>query len=220
MEKESKGEWGKVIFPLFPHQVRIRKEDYFHYMIETFKKELRNSIEQLKLKNQELQHKKEELFATYQQLQTITEDLHAVNQELETSNDELLIDNKQLHQHKDALCEANGLLETILASLQSAVVVVDRDLHIQLWNPKAEDLWGLRSEEVKASNFMTLDIGLPVEQLRQRICLCLAGKSQERQVTLEAINRCGRTIKCKVTLSPLTAKTEIYGVILLMEKEN
>lgn len=213
--------------PLLTHQVRIRQDDYsqhyFHYqnyMIETFKRELRNSIEQLQLKNQELQHKKEELFAAHQELQTITEELHATNQELETSQDELLIDNKQLHQHKDALCQANGLLETILASLQIAVVVVDRDLHIQLWNHQAEDLWGLRSEEVKASNFMHLDIGLPVEQLRQRICLCLAGKAQDRQVTLEAINRCGRKIKCKVTLSPLMAKTEIYGVILLIEKEN
>jgi two-component system CheB/CheR fusion protein len=189
-------------------------------MIDTLKRKLRNSIEQLKLKKQELQHKKQELFATYQELQTITEELHATNQELETSQDELLIDNKQQHQHKDALCEANGLLENILASLQIAVVVVDRDLHIQLWNAEAENLWGLRSEEVKASNFMNLDIGLPVEQLRQRICLCLAGKPQERQVMVEAINHCGRAIKCKVTLSPLMAKTEIYGVILLIEKEN
>lgn len=189
-------------------------------MIETVKRELRNSIEQLKLKNQELQHKKEELFTTYQQLQTIRQALYATNEELETIQDELLRDNKQLHQHKDALCEANGLLETILASLQIAVVVVDRDLHIQLWNPEAEDLCRLRSEEVKAANFMHLDIGLPVEQLRQPLCLCLAEKAQDRQVMLEAINRGGRKIKCKVTLSPLMAKTEIYGVILVIEKEN
>ena len=43
---------------------------------------------------------------------------------------------------------------------------------------RSEDLWGLRNEEVKGQNFLNLDIGLPVENLRADIRACLSGERQ------------------------------------------
>jgi len=49
--------------------------------------------------------------------------------------------------------------------LRGAVAVVDGDFRVLIWNNRAEDLWGLRSEEVEGKNLLSLAIGLHVEQL-------------------------------------------------------
>jgi len=93
-------------------------------------------------------------------------------------------------------------------------------MQIQIWNSKAEDLWGLRSEEVQGQHFLNLDIGLPVEQLVQPIRACLSGDCKYQEVTLSATNRRCKTIQCKVTCTQrLSLKEEIRGVILLMEEQ-
>jgi two-component system CheB/CheR fusion protein len=96
--------------------------------------------------------------------------------------------------------------------------VVNRELQIQVWNDKAENLWGLREEEVVGQYFLNLDIGLPVEKLQQPIRNCLAGESESQYVVLNATNRRGRAIQCKVTCIPLVGMSkEIRGAIVLME---
>ncbi|WP_244901926.1 PAS domain-containing protein [Phormidium tenue] len=90
---------------------------------------------------------------------------------------------------------------------------------MQIWNTKAEDLWGLRPEEVVGQYFLNLDIGLPVEQLRQPIRDCLASTvANSVELTLEAVNRKGRRLSCHITCTPLVnAKKQVQGVILIME---
>jgi two-component system CheB/CheR fusion protein len=47
----------------------------------------------------------------------------------------------------------------------------------------------------------------------------MSGKSEYRDLTLEAINRRGSHVRCRVTCTPrLGAKKEVKGVILLMEQ--
>jgi two-component system CheB/CheR fusion protein len=98
--------------------------------------------------------------------------------------------------------------------------VVDRDLHVRKWSRRAEDLWGLRSEEVIQKNFLNLDIGLPVERLRTPVRACLAGETEFLDVTLDATNRRGRAIQVRVTCAPLTSTPpeNARGVILVMEE--
>jgi two-component system CheB/CheR fusion protein len=117
------------------------------------------------------------------------------------------------------LNRSNGFLESILIGLRSGVVVLDRELHVIAWNPRAEDLWGLRADEVRAQNFLNLDIGLPTEQLRAGIRACLNGDGEHMEQSIPATNRRGRAITCKVTATPLSgANKEVRGVILLMEE--
>jgi two-component system CheB/CheR fusion protein len=112
----------------------------------------------------------------------------------------------------------NGLLESILRSLRGAVVVVDRELRILVWNNNAEDLWGLRSNEVENKHFLNLDIGLPVDQVKPLIRACLASPDAHREITVDAVNRRGRAIRCLVTCMPLlTSRDEVRGVIMTME---
>ena len=105
-----------------------------------------------------------------------------------------------------------------MASLHSAVVVLDPDLHVQVWSSRAQDMWGLRSEEVASRHLLALDIGLPVDQLLVPIRACLNAERDYHEVTLHATNRRGRAISCRVLLSRLTQTDKPSGVILLMNE--
>jgi len=84
----------------------------------------------------------------------------------------------------------------------------------------SEDLWGMRASEIMGMSLLGLDIGLPVELLIRPIRAVLDEKSNVEEITLKAINRRGKTINCRVTLSPFTGGTrERRGVVLVMEEE-
>jgi two-component system CheB/CheR fusion protein len=88
-----------------------------------------------------------------------------------------------------------------------------------VWSDKSEDLWGLRADEVIGATFLNLDIGLPVEQLSRPLRVCLAGETNLTDLTLDATNRRGKAIQCRVATTPLkTSRGEIRGVIMLMEE--
>jgi two-component system, chemotaxis family, CheB/CheR fusion protein len=98
--------------------------------------------------------------------------------------------------------------------------MLDRDLQIHKWNHRAEDMWGLRSEEVIQRNFLNLDIGLPVEQLKAPVRACLAREAEFLEVMLDGTNRRGKRIRVKVTCTQLAGPNggEPQGVILAMEE--
>ncbi|MBV6622232.1 MAG: PAS domain-containing protein [Rivularia sp. (in: Bacteria)] len=187
--------------------------------LETAYEELQSTNEELETTNEELQSTVEELETTNEELQSTNEELETMNEELQSSNDELQTMNEEMHQSSDELNRVNSFLESILTSLRSGVVVVNRELHILIWNYKAEDMWGLRFDEVFSQHFMSLDIGLPIEQLRQPLRAVLSGETENYELTLNARNRLGRTIKCEIILNPLNNSTSnMQGVILLMEE--
>lgn len=127
--------------------------------------------------------------------------------------------NEELRQRTRELNEVNAFLETILTSLGVAVVVLDRNGQIDVWNGHATELWGLRQEEVAGQHFLALDIGLPVEQLKQPIRRALKDEAYRGEVRLSAMTRRGKAIECTVTTLPLTVhEGEISGAILLMEQ--
>ena len=109
--------------------------------------------------------------------------------------------------------------ESILASQESGVVVLDEDLTVILWNHQIANLWGVGSEEAKGKSFLSLDTGLPVASLVDPIRTSMStGKHQT--ITLNCINRRGKPIVCRVTCSPLCDnESHIHGVLLFMEEE-
>ncbi len=164
-----------------------------------------------------LQH---DLELAHQQLETAYAELQSTNEELETTNEELQSINKEVRTRGDELNQVNGLLEAILRSFPGGVVVADRDLRVLLWNHKAEDLWGIRREEVLGKRFFNLDIGLPVEQLHAPARHALSGTNRVANVTIRAINRRGRAINVQVRFLPLlTPEHDVTGVIMLMDDE-
>jgi two-component system CheB/CheR fusion protein len=185
--------------------------------LETAYEELQSSNEELETTGEELQSTNEELETTNEELQSTNEELETMNEELRSTNEELEALNEELRQRTDDLNHANAFLRSILTSLHSGVVVVDCQLDVLVWNHRAEDLWGLRADEVQGHSLLTLDIGLPVEQLP--ISAFLSGKADHESITVNATNRRGRAVRCHITCTPfLGAEGEREGVILVMEE--
>jgi two-component system CheB/CheR fusion protein len=172
--------------------------------------ELETAIEELQSTNEELETTNEELQSTNEELETMNEELHSTNDELQTINDEA-------RRRSEELNRANAFLGGILGSVNAAVVVLDQDLRVLLWNDRSRDLWGLTADEVAGQPFLHLDIGLPVERLRDSLLGGANGDGQD-PIDLEAVNRRGQRILCRVRFSPMRDTHGVQsGMILTME---
>ncbi|HEY1518572.1 MAG TPA: CheR family methyltransferase [Solirubrobacteraceae bacterium] len=187
--------------------------------LEDAYEELQSTVEELETTNEELQSTNEELETTNEELQSTNEELETMNEELQSTNEELETMNDELRHRTQEVNDVNGFLETILSTIGLAVAALDRNQRVQIWNGNARELWGLTSEEAEDEHLMALDLGLPVEQLRQQIRDTLAGRSEREVVVLDATNRRGKAFKCRVTCLPLLSGGDgnISGVIMMME---
>ena len=185
---------------------------------QTAGEELQSTVEELETTNEELQSTNEELETTNEELHSTNEELETMNEELQSTNEELSTINDELQTRTDELNAGNAFLESILGSLGSAVVVLDKKFEVERWNAQARELWGLAEDEVRGTHFLNLDIGLPVDELRASIRDVVTGRSQDGAITLAAVNRRGRPVDVTVQLSPLTQPgDEVAGVILVMD---
>ena len=186
--------------------------------LETAYEELQSTNEELETTNEELQSTVEELETTNEELQSANEELETMNEELQSTNEELQTINDELRTRSGELNAANAFLESVLGSMASAVVVLDRELRVQVWNDRAADLWGLRPDETYQAHFLGLDIGLPLTELRQPIRDVLNGGQERTDAVLPATSRRGRPIECRVSVTPLRAADHgVGGVILFMD---
>jgi two-component system, chemotaxis family, CheB/CheR fusion protein len=181
--------------------------------------ELQSTNEELETTNEELQSTNEELETTNEELQSTNEELETTNEELQSTNVELQTINDELNMRSDDLNQTNAFLDAVLGSLDAGVAVVDRELEVQAWNRGARELWGLAADETVGRHFLGLDIGLPLDRLRQALRDALAeGDGQPHHLRLEAINRRGRPIDCAVTLTPLRGPSgDGHGLIVMMQ---
>lgn len=130
----------------------------------------------------------------------------------------------------------------MLESLRSGVVVVDSELMVQAWNHRAADLWGLRSDEAVGRHLLNLDIGLPTDRIRPIVRNALTdGRSgtdgedralprtddqtdspapaERVALTVEAINRRGRTVRIAITVDPLRYRDRDHsGAIIIIDQ--
>jgi two-component system CheB/CheR fusion protein len=172
-----------------------------HGQLETAYEELQSTNEELETTNEELQSTVEELETTNEELQSSNEELETMNAELQATSDEFQAVNEALRERKEEVEAVNRFTEAVLGGLGSAVVVVDRDLRVQVWTWQAEELWGLRPAETIGESLLTLDFGLPVERLRPLLSGALNDRSEE--ITVTAVDRRGRSVRVRVLGSPL-----------------
>jgi two-component system CheB/CheR fusion protein len=190
--------------------------------LELAYEELQSTIDELETTNEELQSANEELQTTNEELQSTNEELETMNEELQSSNDELETINDELRERTGELNDVNRFLESILTSLGLGVAVLDPHQRVQVWNSRAEDLWGLRPDEAVENPFLSLDIGLPAEQLAGPLRAVLTGTSDREVRELTAVNRRGRPIAVVTTVLPLIGPlggdgTGVRGAIVMME---
>src|SRR5262249_14488371 len=188
--------------------------------LETAYEELQSTNEELETTNEELQSTVEELETTNEELQSTNEELETMNEELQSTNEELQTMNDELRNRSTELNSNNAFLEAVFTSLRSAVVVLDRDLRIHVWNAGALDMWGVRAAEAQGNSFFNLAIGLRVGELHQPIRDVIARAAAHRELSMPATNRRGKAIRCRVSVAPLVGNDKsVTGVILLMEDE-
>jgi two-component system, chemotaxis family, CheB/CheR fusion protein len=188
--------------------------------LELAYEELQSTIDELETTNEELQSANEELQTTNEELQSTNEELETMNEELQSTNEELETINDELRDRTGELNQVNDYLEAILTSFGVGVAVVDRQQRVQIWNRRAEDLWGLRPDEALDHHLLSLDIGLPVEQLAGPLRAVLVDGSPREETVLESVNRRGRAIGCATTILPLNGRGDgkaVSGAIVLMD---
>ncbi|HEX2105105.1 MAG TPA: CheR family methyltransferase [Solirubrobacteraceae bacterium] len=183
--------------------------------LEAAYEELQSTVEELETTNEELQSTNEELETTNEELQSANEELETMNEELQSTNEELETINDELRQRSLELNDVNAFLETILGRMGLAVIVVDRDETVQVWNSESAELWGVRSDEATGRRLRSLDIGLPLDGVGSALERVLDGSEERAEVVLEATNRRGRPVKVRVTCLPLGSPSGATGAVML-----
>ncbi|HEX8391970.1 MAG TPA: CheR family methyltransferase, partial [Longimicrobium sp.] len=208
-----------ITFVDVTRHTRLKAEvDLAGQALETAFEELQSTNEELETTNEELQSTVEELETTNEELQSTNEELETMNEELQSTNEELETTNDELHRRTASLNDVNAYLASVLTSLRAGVVVVDREMLVQVWNRSMEELWGLRADEVNGQPLLHLDIGLPVEQLKAPLRAVLEARADYQESELDAVNRRGRPVRCHIAMSPLRSSTgEIRGTVILLE---
>ncbi len=185
--------------------------------LEVAYEELQSTVEELETTNEELQSTNEELETTNEELQSSNEELETMNEELQSTNDELETMNTEQSTRARDLDRTNTILDGIVGAMGVGVAVVDAEQCVRLWNTEARDLWGLRADEAEGRHLLSLDIGLPVHELREPVRAALASDPESASVELAALDRRGRRFTCPVRVLPLRSSGgDAYGAILLM----
>jgi two-component system, chemotaxis family, CheB/CheR fusion protein len=209
----------KIIFSDITRQHELQHElQRSRQELETAYEELQSTNEELETTNEELQSTVEELETTNEELQSTNEELETMNEELQSTNEELETVNQELRQRGTELGRSNVFLSGILRSVPLGVVVMNDELHVELWNDVAADLWGLRHDEVKGKHFFALDIGLPVERLREPILELIQSPERTAELHLDATNRRGRHIALRVSMANVGGTEHGRGIIVLMQE--
>jgi two-component system CheB/CheR fusion protein len=168
----------------------------------------------------ELKSTVEELETTNEELQSSNEELETMNEELQSTNEELETINAELRQRSTELDEVNVFFESVLAREEAGVALTDAHLRVRVWNHQAENLWGLRSDEAHGHDLLSLDIGLPVAELREPAEAVVAGRSKQEDRVLEATSGTGRIFRCTVSITPLAQGPAVQGLIVVMTAQD
>jgi two-component system CheB/CheR fusion protein len=117
---------------------------------------LQSIQDQTEAAHEELQASSEEMQSGNEELQSINEELETSKEELESTNEELLTVNEEMVSRNQELARLNSDLLNLQNSINTAVVLLDRNLAIRRFTPLAE----------KAFNILATDIGRSIRGLR------------------------------------------------------
>jgi two-component system, chemotaxis family, CheB/CheR fusion protein len=189
--------------------------------LEAAYEELQSTNEELETTNEELQSTVEELETTNEELQSTNEELETMNEELQSTNDELHTINDTLNERSGELDEARTFLHSLVNSVQFGMTVVDREMRVVVWNRGCEELWGLRADEITGEILTTLDLGLPMDQVRPLIGTAFVDPEKPGEIFVDAVNRRGRPTRLRVTCTSFQSPDGgVTGALLLMDPQS
>jgi two-component system CheB/CheR fusion protein len=154
--EEVRGESGEAVETAEGENQRMSELSSDLYLtrqrLQSVIEEFETSQEEMKVSNEELQSANEELRSAMEELETSKEELQSMNEELQTVNQE--------NRHKvEELALLTADLQNLLTATEIATLFLDRELRIQRFTPKVNELFSIR----------TTDRGRPIFDLTHRL---------------------------------------------------
>lgn len=156
---------------------------------------LRSVQEQYEAANEELQAQSEEVQSANEELQSINEELETSKEELESANEELTTVNEEMSNRNAELNHLNADLKNLHLSINTAILVLGRDLTIRRFTPPAEKIF----------NLVASDVGRPISGIRHNL------------VEMRPADSAGRSDLALYSLEPLI--NEVIDTLSLRERE-
>ena len=108
----------------------------------------------------------------------MNEELETAKEELQSTNEELTTVNDELQGRSAEVGDVNSDLLNVLSSVELPVILVDRELRLRRFTPKA----------TKVLNVIASDVGRPISDIKPNVpCRTSPPSSAKRS------RRCGRT---------------------------
>ena len=161
---------------------------------DSTKHSLQTIIESQESSNEELKASMEEIQSTSEELQSTNEELETAKEELQSSNEELTTLNDELKNRNQTISILNADLTNISENVDSAVVLVDGNLKIRLFNPAAEKILKLIPEQIGLP-IASVSMGIIVEDLEKNISESVA---QNSKISRQVRDRDGRMFELRV----------------------
>ena len=110
------------------------------------------------------------------------------------------------------------LLRLQIDRMPIGLIVLDKEFHVQSWNPAAEKIFGYSADEVVSKHIYSLIVPEKVRPLTDEIWSRLLNNDITANSINENLTRDGRIIVCKWTNTPLVDKDgTVLGVLSMVE---
>ncbi len=189
-------------------------------LLDRSREELRNLRHELDAMRAALQAAHQELETTNEELKSSSEELETVTEELQSTNEELQTLNEELRQRGAELNATSTLLGSVLAAAPGGVLVVDRELRVQVWSSRMTDLFGVDAGDVLGRELASVAIAhLGLRGLEAVAALVRAALDTriEGVATLDGTARAGKKTTCEARVAPLLG-TRPNGVIVFVRE--
>jgi two-component system CheB/CheR fusion protein len=185
--------------------------------LQSINEELQSSNEELETTNEELQSANEELQTTNEELQSTNEELETTNEELQSTNAELDATNRELAHRSEELNAVTFVQRTIIRSLNAAVVLLDANGRVKMWNLAAERLLGIPEGEALGQLLWTLHIPALNRGVLQKMRKSIAQNVPLRadQIRYELPN--GSEGQATVAAVPIVDAGNVLGSVIVFE---
>ena len=185
--------------------------------LQSINEELQSANEELETTNEELQSANEELQTTNEELQSTNEELETTNEELQSTNAELDATNRELAHRTEELNSLAFIQRVTIRSLNAAVILLDANGRITMWNLAAERLLGVPEDEAMGQLFWTLHVPAIDGGLLQKIRKSMAQNAPLRaeQLTYELPN--GSQGHAMVMAIPILDNGTALGALVTFE---
>jgi two-component system CheB/CheR fusion protein len=185
--------------------------------MQTLNEEMQSSNEELETTNEELQSANEELQTTNEELQSTNEELETTNEELQSTNAELDATNRELAHRTDELNRLGYGQRIIIRSLSSAVIVLDPQGRVSMWNLAAERLLGLTEAEAVGQIFWTLHVPALPRPVMARVRKSLGQNSALRNELIDYELPTGGIGRASVAAIPIVDSGTALGSVVIFD---